>query len=282
VDSLANQISVTNPRSFGQWAIGLPSAFSPAQAGLIPTDVRLEKDPGGIRVSWSPSCSNDALDYSIHEGQIGDWYSHSAVDCSDEGGDLVETVAPEEGDRYFLVVPMSADVEGTYGFLPDGTERPRGESTCRAVQIVDSCEAEGTCDDPLGPLPVPSVTGATTVGAPFDEAPFCEAEVDAPGRWFTVIGTGTTVTASTCPLLGGDADYDTRINVYSGSCDTLGCVAGNDDDFDCKGGGYSTVSWCSVAGEEYRILVHGSGLETGNFALSIFDDGLLCERAPGH
>ncbi|MHC4318212.1 MAG: proprotein convertase P-domain-containing protein [Planctomycetota bacterium] len=53
------------------------------------------------------------------------------------------------------------------------------------------------------------------------------------------------------------------------------CVAGNDDA--CTSSSvHSTVEWCSQAGAEYYILVHGFGFATGNFTLCVSDDGVGC------
>jgi subtilisin-like proprotein convertase family protein len=53
------------------------------------------------------------------------------------------------------------------------------------------------------------------------------------------------------------------------------CVNGNDDA--CSASIFhSTVEWCSQAGAEYLILVHGYGSGTGNFTLCVFDDGVSC------
>ena len=64
------------------------------------------------------------------------------------------------------------------------------------------------------PFPVGMALTSTTAGAVVDDVPFCGTAAKAPGIWFSVLGTGTTLTATTCDLFGGSADYDTRINVY--------------------------------------------------------------------
>ncbi len=43
------------------------------------------------------------------------------------------------GDRYYLVVPLRTDAEGSHGFDSDGNERPVGLSTCRASQSIGIC-----------------------------------------------------------------------------------------------------------------------------------------------
>ncbi|MFH1010432.1 MAG: hypothetical protein V1784_04255, partial [bacterium] len=60
-----------------------------------------------------------------------------------------------------------------------------------------------------------------------DDAPYCITPITAPGVWYMVTGTGNILTATTCNVFTG---YDTKLNVYSGSCDALVCVTGNDND----------------------------------------------------
>ena len=138
--------------------------------------------------------------------------------------------------------------------------------------------ANDLCAGAIGPLAVPSITPGTTDGATIDsEFPFCGTGITSPGVWYTVIGTGNTMTASTCgPLF----DYDTKVSVYCVSCDMPTCVDGNDDD--CTAGAsslLSTVTWCSQAGAEYLVLVHGFGGGTGQFELFLDDDGMPCTGA---
>ena len=72
--------------------------------------------------------------------------------------------------------------------------------------------------------------------------------------WYSVIGTGNTMTASTCN--GGTLVNDTVISVFCADCGAPVCVAGNDDR--CQSGGpifSSTVSWCTQAGATYLVTV---------------------------
>jgi hypothetical protein len=70
-----------------------------------------------------------------------------------------------------------------------------------------------------------------------DFAPACAAEGVSPGFWFQIVGDGTNIEASTCE----GASFDSQISVYTGGCDSLECVDGNDDF--C--GSLSSVSWLS-------------------------------------
>ncbi|RIK69021.1 MAG: hypothetical protein DCC65_01555 [Planctomycetota bacterium] len=124
------------------------------------------------------------------------------------------------------------------------------------------------CDDPVGPLAIPSVTMGSTVGTSIDTAPLCGTSISAPGVWYTVIGTGNTITASMCT----GTPYDAKLNVYCGPCNNLTCVTGIDDFCGLQ----PQVSWCSQAGALYRILVQGFSGATGSFTLTLSDNGVPC------
>jgi|GEM_PF-2125299 len=201
-----------------------------------------------------------------------------------------------------------------------------GLGNCTDVADAATCSASGgnfqgvgtecaTTTCPLAPsndqcvnaiaISVPSLTSGTTLGAGEDTAiagTTCGTtiETDAAGVWYTVIGDGTTYTATTCPGLDPNAggDYDTKISVFTGDCllPPLTCVGGNDDDGGNGCGfvsgstdpevGKSTFSWCALPGVEYKILVHGfEGGATfalpgvGNFTMSLSSDGVSCVQA---
>src|SRR5204863_10022050 len=80
---------------------------------------------GDITITWGATCSADATDYEIEEGVIGAWYSHVAARCSTGLVPRVATLTPASASRYYLVVPVTATAEGSYGVDSRGTERPR-------------------------------------------------------------------------------------------------------------------------------------------------------------
>ena len=122
-----------------------------------------------------------------------------------------------------------------------------------------------------------------------DDAPFIGGQslqgcgpgiaANTPGVWYYFLGTGDDVVASTCNA----ADFDTRITIYSGSCGSLTCVAGNDDGPTCSG--YtSEASFQTTVGVDYYIFVHGYGnslAEQGNFTLSL-SCSAACAPLPGN
>ena len=181
-----------------------------------------------------------------------------------------------------------------------GCEIPRGaccmpNGTCVVDQTDAECvgmggdwQGDGTdcdpneCPQPQGndlcedrvPVAVPSVTAGTTVNSTTDTGfPTCgSASITSPGVWYSVIGNGNTLTADLC---NGATTWDTKLTVYCYLCEEPMCVDGNDD----YCGLQSSVTWCSEAGTEYLILVHGYGGATGVFDLTI-SEGTACDDPP--
>ncbi|MFZ4431459.1 MAG: immunoglobulin domain-containing protein, partial [Phycisphaerales bacterium] len=91
------------------------------------------------------------------------------------------------------------------------------------------------------------------------DAPVCAAQtVSAPGLWYRLAGTGTSVTVSLC-----GSSFDTRLSAFCGSPGSFTCVAGNND----ACGPQSSVSFCTQSGADYFILVHGVGTAAGPFTI---------------
>jgi subtilisin-like proprotein convertase family protein len=104
-----------------------------------------------------------------------------------------------------------------------------------------------------------TLTG-TTVGMTLDAVGTCVTALNtAPGVWYTFIGDGSSVTLSLC-----GSGYDTKIGVFSGTCAALVCVTGNDDFCGLQ----SQVTFNSVNGTTYYVLVTGFGTATGAFTLA--------------
>lgn len=112
-----------------------------------------------------------------------------------------------------------------------------------------------------------TVTGdtsqATNTGDPMDD---CGTANGAPGVWYSLTGNGDIVTLGLC-----NSSFDTKIRVYSGDCNTLQCVGGNDDSCGLQ----SEVSFISQPGTNYLVYVFGFGTNTGAFELTA-----TCETPP--
>lgn len=188
----------------------------------------------------------------------------------------VEIVHPTFGietvDAYFvpdtlLRLDVVFDAAGTAeSFSPDFAPNPAPNGGTPGDGGNDLC-SEAIA------IAVPSTTAGSTIGATFDAAPTCVTSNTAAGVWYTVTGTGTTMTATTC----GNAGFDSKISVYCGGCDGLTCITGNDDNCAAGPSGLlSTVTWCGQAGATYHVLVHGFGSATGNFTLNVSANTAPC------
>ena len=104
--------------------------------------LQVSRSAGGeLTLSWGSSCvTNNG--YAIYEGVLGDWTSHIPLSC---GATFpAATFSEPAGNSYFLVVPTSInlippDVEGSYGLLSNGSERPRSSQACIAEQAIVPC-----------------------------------------------------------------------------------------------------------------------------------------------
>ncbi len=157
-----------------------------------------------------------------------------------------------------------ASVNGTtYYILVHGFGDEEGDFELAMTCTFDNNEC-------LGALPIDcgQVVSGSTVNASNDVAPFCgTSDGTGGGLWYSFIGDGSCVTLSTC---NPGTNYDTKLRVYTGSCDDLICEAGDDDDPGCGLSSLrSTVTFVSMDGTEYFVLVHGFGSSEGLFELSM-------------
>jgi len=131
------------------------------------------------------------------------------------------------------------------------------------LQGTDSCYNAPT-------LAIGQEINGTTVGFTIDTVATCGTTLSSSaGVWYKVIGTGDSLTVTTCFATG----FDTKIGVFCGSCDGLTCVGGNDDATCTFSGLRSRVNWCSSNGTEYYILVTGFSTNTGAFGLIVNNNG---------
>jgi hypothetical protein len=100
---------------------------------------------------------------------------------------------------------------------------------------------------------------ATTTGDPTGT---CGTTDATPGVWYKFTGNGQIITASLC-----GSSYDTKIQIYSGTCGALTCVTGNDDVGSCGAG--SAATWASTNLTNYFIFVGGFAGDVGTYSLTI-------------
>ncbi|MCO6481309.1 MAG: fibronectin type III domain-containing protein, partial [Flavobacteriales bacterium] len=116
----------------------------------------------------------------------------------------------------------------------------------------------------------PGLTAGLGHHAPVDACAFNGAASTGGTEWFSYTAAEDAhVTFSTC----SDAGFDTRISVFSGSdCNTLSCLAMNDDYPGCANGG-SSVDINVTTGNTYWIMVTGAGAQEGEYSLTVTCQG---------
>jgi hypothetical protein len=224
-------------------------------------------------------CLDITVDYCGTTPAWGDIWLGLAIDCPCTGtiayASFENTTCPDgnytvlfrhvpAGTYYYPVM-----VDPAYGSVGPYTLNVNG-TACPPPPANDLCS--GAIQ--LTSLPASEV-GSTADATIDSEFPTCTTTISSAGVWYSVQGTGNTMTASTCNAY---TTYDSKINVYCYSCETPICVGGNDDN--CVDYGLrSSIDWCSDPTATYLILVQGYGSAVGDFQLDVTDDGVPCTGA---
>jgi hypothetical protein len=112
----------------------LPGAV-PASPAAPLQPLRIGKgSPGMLDLTWSPSCRVTDTDYAVYAGPIGSFTDHDLVTCA-TGGLTAATITPDAGDLYYLVVPLNAGFEGSYGTTSSGAQRPPASPACHPQSL---------------------------------------------------------------------------------------------------------------------------------------------------
>jgi hypothetical protein len=157
-----------------------------------------------------------------------------------------------------LNIGDDCDANGVAGTVDDDCNcvanivTPANDLPCDAIALECGADIAGSTEN------------ATTEGTPTD---LCGTITGTYGGvWYSFIGEGNLVTVSLC-----GSDYDTKLNVYSGACDALECVGGNDDNFDACGSGNNSQlePFTAIEGVEYFVYVNGYSTNFGAFNLNI-------------
>lgn len=133
-----------------------------------------------------------------------------------------------------------------------------------------------TCDERIALSCSQGTQAGTNIDATGTTAPFCGTTPGAHVVWYSIMGNGDQITIDTC---SPNTEFDTRLNVYRGTCANepgMTCVVGNDDAAgsppECDLSGLnrkSRVTWTSLAGVEYFVAVSGFDQISGDFELVI-------------
>jgi hypothetical protein len=191
-------------------------------------------------------------------------------------------------DVYYGVAPVSPDPDDLTTPTINNTTNPTNISgltanTAYNVWVRSDNPGQACTSVWVGPftittLPIPptnddcataialncgDVISTNTSAAGLDTETSCvtNTPVTSNGIYFTYAGDGSVVTID----LSG-SNYDTMISLYSGTCAAHTCVAGDDDS---GVGTASLLSFQSLPGVNYIILVHGFGTGSGLVELEI-------------
>jgi hypothetical protein len=97
-------------------------------------------NPDHLDFSWGDSCGAAQSDFAVFQGTAGSWTSHAPIlSCTTGGGWSISDFNPATNDSYYLVVPLSATAEGSYGTDSDGAQIPQGAGVCFATQDLTAC-----------------------------------------------------------------------------------------------------------------------------------------------
>jgi hypothetical protein len=125
---------------------------------------------------------------------------------------------------------------------------------------VDELENNDLCENAIEVVAFEAPVFGSTRGATLDAVGACfSANPTAPGVWYSVLGLEIFTTAI---VLADTTAFSGQISVFRGACDALECVAGSF---------LGSVSWDSVEGERFFVLVHGQGIVEGDFSLEVID-----------
>ena len=135
--SIVATIGLDNIQAFGTAPTGsgrVPNGADDAPG--IPLTV--SRTAEGLRLDWGASCNQDDTDFAVYEGSLGTTDSAVPVTCT-TGGETFADIVPSSGSRFYLVVPRSDAIEGSYGTDSNGVERAPSSGAC-VPQAVAVCE----------------------------------------------------------------------------------------------------------------------------------------------
>ena len=112
---------------------------SPGETSAALTISKDSVQPNLLDLGWGATCAASGVDYAVYEGTLGSFYDHGSVACSTGGSTSLDDLTPGGGSHYYLIVPLSASSEGTYGRDSTGTEIPQAGSPCLGAQLSGSC-----------------------------------------------------------------------------------------------------------------------------------------------
>lgn len=221
-----------------------------------------------IAIGLTEDCTSEEvceLEITLASASCTDTAANFFINVSFSGSSRY-TITDDQGIIFLSDIPAGSYLVGPYpsGAVVSVEITDEAQPTCSATTqlLTASCvppvPVNDLCSNAI-PVGCNEIIQGTTVSATdIGVCGFCGTHTEAPGVWYTIIGTGGLIS------LEVTANFDARLNVFEFGCDTLSCVDGNDN----QGGiNRSVVSFSSMEGREYFIYVNGTDAQTGSFEL---------------
>ncbi len=236
------------------------AAFAGVNFGLdINIDITVEK--GFSMDVWSPLADMPVL-LKLENATTGVNAEIAATTTTTSAWETISFDFSEFGDLTFESVTVFMNFNQT-------DEASQTYYWDNLVQSPVSPEND-LCDNAIELECGTTVTGDTTL-ATLEGAPeeVCDTALNtAPGVWYTLTfpaGSDYNVSVDTFESL-----FDTKLGVFTGACDALVCVGGNDDAVNDAGENVlqSKLEFVALGGETYSVYVTGFGTNVGLFNLT--------------
>jgi plastocyanin len=126
--------------------VAAPSAGTVPDGQTVPgTPLKITKfGAADLRLTWGASCSTGVTGYASYEGNLPavgtmTGYNHQAFSCI-LGNVTTDNLTPTgAGSHYYLIVPLTATSEGSYGKDSLGNQIPVGTFECHPRALPTSC-----------------------------------------------------------------------------------------------------------------------------------------------
>lgn len=206
------------------------------------------------------------VDVCIFDGNYG--CPATEVRCGFGGAfDDVKVSACVESGIYWIRVAPKEDTEVSCPsdyvltcYNEEPCPPPPANDVCEGAMVIASCPLE--------------IVATTVYATTDDDLRPCITPRSGPGVFYRLTGNGSQITASLCD----GTNYDAALSLFCGSdCEHLSCLAEANDDCGLQ----PELTWCSEAGREYYLMVHGNNGDAGTFRLLVTcDDTGPCYDSP--
>jgi len=225
-----------------------------------------DADPGGSK-TCTGSIGSSGIQIAVFDGSCLNEDAMTQLDVVNPTGPVGTTGSFDfngltVGQEYFLYIDGFAGDECEYYWEP--------VTGIAVLPPNDTCPVSSNIN--CGDRDTASIILATATGKPTG----CTGGgTTGKGVWYTIAGSGSDITVSTD---NSETNFDTQINIYSGSCNSLSCVAADDDS---GAGQTSEVTFTATSGITYYIYVDGDeSPDGGSSSEGQFEISLSCVACP--